>query len=96
MKIKKKRVVYGLGVAVLAAAGVYVFSGSKGASAPSGAALPGEIRKSSYLGKHIEYGVHTAVGELFVVDHERGEPLASGTPVWISFSTKGVVIVPTR
>lgn len=33
MKIKKKRVVYGAGVAVLAAAGVYVLSGSKGARA---------------------------------------------------------------
>jgi HlyD family secretion protein len=33
MKNMKKRVVYGVGVAVLAAAGVYVFSGSKGARA---------------------------------------------------------------
>jgi HlyD family secretion protein len=33
MKSMKKRVVYGVGVAVLAAAGVYVFSGSKGARA---------------------------------------------------------------
>jgi HlyD family secretion protein len=33
MKNMKKRVVYGVGVAVLAAAGVYVFSGSKSASA---------------------------------------------------------------
>ena len=33
MKNMKKRVVYGVGVAVLAAAGVYVFSGSKSARA---------------------------------------------------------------
>jgi iron(III) transport system ATP-binding protein len=63
-------------------------------TAPSGSAMKGEIRKSSYLGKHVEYGVDTPVGELFVVDHERKVPLASGTPIWISLSEKGVVIIP--
>jgi iron(III) transport system ATP-binding protein len=61
---------------------------------PAGAAMQGVIRKASYLGRHVEYGVDSAAGDLFVVEHSSGEPLPAGTPVWITLSGKGVVVVP--
>ena len=56
--------------------------------------MEGIVRKASYLGKHVEYGVESAAGELFVVDHVRKVPLPSSTPVFVSLSESGVVIVP--
>jgi iron(III) transport system ATP-binding protein len=61
---------------------------------PAEDAMEGIVRKASYLGKHVEYGVESAAGELFVVDHARKVPLPSGTPVFVSLSESGVVIVP--
>jgi iron(III) transport system ATP-binding protein len=63
-------------------------------AAPPGAAMQGIIRKASYLGKHIEYGVDSPVGDLFVVEHSSAEPLPAGTPVWITLAGTGVVVVP--
>jgi iron(III) transport system ATP-binding protein len=59
------------------------------------AAIAGRIRKASYLGTLIEYEVESPIGELFVVQYGRREPIAPGTPVSISFALqRGVAIIP--
>jgi iron(III) transport system ATP-binding protein len=63
-------------------------------AAPPGPAMQGRVRKASYLGKHIEYGIDSPAGDLFVVEHSSEEPLPAGTPVWITLSSAGVVVVP--
>jgi iron(III) transport system ATP-binding protein len=62
--------------------------------APAGPAIQGRISKASYLGSHVEYEVGSAVGDLFVVEHGRREPLAVGSDVWIQLADRGVAIVP--
>jgi iron(III) transport system ATP-binding protein len=58
-------------------------------------ALAGTVRKTSYLGTQVEYDVESPIGNLFVVQHGRKEPIAPGTPVSISFTTqRGVAIIP--
>jgi iron(III) transport system ATP-binding protein len=58
-------------------------------------AVAGRIRKASYLGTLIEYEVESPIGELFVVQYGRKEPISPGTPVSISFALqRGVAIVP--
>ncbi|MCB5175569.1 ABC transporter ATP-binding protein [Microvirga lenta] len=64
-----------------------------------GAAGPGEVsgqvKKASYLGTQIEYEVASPMGELFVVQYGRREPIAPGTAVSISLDRqRGVAIVP--
>jgi iron(III) transport system ATP-binding protein len=57
--------------------------------------LAGTVRKTSYLGTQVEYDVESPIGNLFVVQHGRKEPIAPGTPVSISFATqRGVAIIP--
>jgi iron(III) transport system ATP-binding protein len=64
-------------------------------SASVAGALTGTVRKASYLGTQVEYEVESAIGNLFVVQYGRKEPITPGTPVSISFTTqRGVAIVP--
>ena len=64
------------------------------ASPPSGS-IAGTVRKASYLGAQVEYDVETPIGDLFVVQYGRKEPIEAGTGVSISFATqRGVAIVP--
>jgi iron(III) transport system ATP-binding protein len=57
--------------------------------------LAGTVKKASYLGTQVEYDVESPIGELFVVQYGRKEPIAPGTPVSISFATeRGVAIIP--
>jgi iron(III) transport system ATP-binding protein len=57
--------------------------------------LTGTVRKASYLGTQVEYEVESTIGNLFVVQHGRKEPIAPGTPVSVSFTTqRGVAIIP--
>jgi iron(III) transport system ATP-binding protein len=60
----------------------------------NGAGLPAEVVKASYLGDHMEYTVATSLGELFVVTHEAGEPIAAGTWLSLGFRESGVTILP--
>ena len=47
------------------------------------------------VGTQIEYEVESPIGELFVVQYGRKEPIAAGTPVSISFALqRGVAIIP--
>lgn len=64
-------------------------------AATTSGALTGTVRKASYLGTQVEYEVDSAIGDLFVVQYGRKEPIAPGTPVSISFANlRGVAIVP--
>ena len=65
------------------------------AARPDAPAIGGRITKASYLGKHVEYTVETAVGALFVIDHSATTLLPPGREVWITLAVRGVVIVPT-
>ena len=56
--------------------------------------LPGTVRKCAYLGNHLDLMIETAVGELFVISHDVDDMLAPGTPVWLSFASSGVILVP--
>ncbi len=55
--------------------------------------LPGRILHSSYLGAHMEYEVETAVGTLFITDHESDEQLPVATEVSLGFKAKGIALV---
>jgi iron(III) transport system ATP-binding protein len=61
---------------------------------PAGPALAGRVTKASYLGKHLEYTVETAHGALFVVDHVQTHPIAAGADAWITFGTRGTIVMP--
>jgi iron(III) transport system ATP-binding protein len=61
---------------------------------PAGPALPGRVSKASYLGKHLEYTVETALGALFVVDHLQTHPIAAGSDAWITFGARGAIVMP--
>ena len=61
---------------------------------PAGPALAGRVTKASYLGKHLEYTVETALGALFVIDHLQTHPIAAGADAWITFRTRGTIVMP--
>jgi iron(III) transport system ATP-binding protein len=58
-------------------------------------AVSGLVKKASYLGTQVEYEIESPMGDLFVVQHGRKEPIAPGSPVSIAFALqRGVAIVP--
>jgi iron(III) transport system ATP-binding protein len=58
-------------------------------------AIAGQVKKASYLGTQVEYEVESPIGELFVVQYGRKEPIQPGTPVAITFAVqRGVAIIP--
>jgi iron(III) transport system ATP-binding protein len=64
-------------------------------TASQAGAIPGSIKKASYLGTQVEYDVGSPIGDLFVVQYGRKDAIAPGTPVSISFATqRGVAIIP--
>jgi iron(III) transport system ATP-binding protein len=65
------------------------------AAKPDGLAFAGRIIRMSYGGSKFEYTVETTLGELFIIDQAKRQPLARGATVWISFVEHGVSIVPT-
>jgi iron(III) transport system ATP-binding protein len=57
--------------------------------------IAGLVKKASYLGTQVEYDVESPIGNLFVVQYGRKEPIAPGTPVSITFPLqRGVAIIP--
>jgi len=56
--------------------------------------LPALVRKSTYLGSHMEYVLETVAGELFAIDHDMAHAVAVGTRVFAQFQAHGVAIVP--
>ena len=61
---------------------------------PAAPHLAGRIAKSSYLGKHMEYSVETAAGNLFVIDTNVASPFAPGTGVWLSIRDNAALVLP--
>ena len=61
--------------------------------AVAGADLKATVRKSIYLGGHFEYTVASAVGDLFVIDHEGEAAQVPGTEVGLRFRGRGVALV---
>ncbi|MDJ1159660.1 ABC transporter ATP-binding protein [Chelatococcus sp. SYSU_G07232] len=61
---------------------------------PARPAIAARIAKAAYLGKHLEYTVESPLGELFVIDRVKNEPLVAGADVWLGFADRDVTIVP--
>jgi iron(III) transport system ATP-binding protein len=64
------------------------------AARPNTPAIAGSLRKSAYLGTHMEYTVTTGAGDLFVVDRAVSRPLPIGAEVWLALGDHGITIVP--
>jgi iron(III) transport system ATP-binding protein len=58
-----------------------------------GDGFPGIVRKSSYLGDHVEIIVATPIGELFVISRQTDQIPAAGTSVNLSFAPQGIALV---
>jgi iron(III) transport system ATP-binding protein len=57
--------------------------------------IMGTVKKASYLGTQVEYDVESPIGDLFVVQYGRKDPIAPGTPISISFAMqRGIAIIP--
>ncbi|CAH1692287.1 CP4-6 prophage; ABC transporter ATP-binding protein AfuC [Hyphomicrobiales bacterium] len=56
--------------------------------------LPGIVRKSSYLGNHVDLIVESPVGELFVISPDTQRPPAAGDSIALAFAETGLVLVP--
>jgi len=61
---------------------------------PAEPALEARLTKAAYLGKHVEYELESSIGELFVVEYGRKEPLPSGSTVWMRFAGHSIAVVP--
>ncbi|MBR0717253.1 ABC transporter ATP-binding protein [Bradyrhizobium liaoningense] len=58
-----------------------------------GDGLPGTVRKSSYLGDHVEMIVSTPIGELLVITRQTDPLPVAGAPVNLSFAQQGIALV---
>jgi iron(III) transport system ATP-binding protein len=58
-------------------------------------ALAGQVLKSTYMGSHAEYTIRTAVGDLFVIGHDRFARRMPGEEVGLTFAPEGVILVRT-
>jgi iron(III) transport system ATP-binding protein len=58
--------------------------------------LGGIVRKTVYLGSHVEYelAIEGIGAEVLVIDPETARPLAPGTPVILQLQTQGAALVP--
>jgi iron(III) transport system ATP-binding protein len=63
---------------------------------PDAPAIAARILRAAYIGRHVEYRVHSPLGELFVIERARRHPVKPGTDVWISLSPDGVAIIRER
>ncbi|MXN66887.1 ATP-binding cassette domain-containing protein [Stappia sp. GBMRC 2046] len=55
--------------------------------------LPVVVRKSVYLGSHMEYALESEVGELFAIDHNVAGAVAPGTDAVACFTETGMALV---
>jgi iron(III) transport system ATP-binding protein len=56
--------------------------------------VPGTIRKVTYVGRHLEFAVETAAGNVFVVSRDVDGPFAEGDAIGIGFPDRGPVLIP--
>ena len=64
-------------------------------SRQNSSSLRGVVRKTAYLGTHMEYTVEAPIGQLFIVDRDVAHPIPAGTEVAINLSDHGVALVPS-
>ena len=64
-------------------------------SRQNSSSLRGVVRKTAYLGTHMEYTVEAPIGQLFVVDRDVAHPIPAGAEVAINLSDHGVALVPS-
>ncbi len=55
--------------------------------------LKARITKAAYIGKHMEYTLETAAGELFAVDEVGPDPLKKGDDAFVDFKVEQVKIL---
>ncbi|MFD1626175.1 ABC transporter ATP-binding protein [Azospirillum griseum] len=60
----------------------------------TGNGVPVTVRKATYLGSHMEYGLTSALGDLFAIDTNVVNPVPAGTTVTARFADDGVMVVP--
>jgi iron(III) transport system ATP-binding protein len=63
------------------------------ASEPRPDAIEGNVAKATYLGSHVEYGIETTLGELFVIDRRVERILVPGSTVSVTFGQRGITLV---
>jgi iron(III) transport system ATP-binding protein len=56
--------------------------------------LPTTGHYRSNKNNHLDLMIETTVGELFVISHDVDDVLLPGAPVWLSFASSGVILVP--
>ncbi len=59
----------------------------------SGSGMPGCIRKTTYLGSHMEYRVDSPLGELFVINAQVDQPIPADAPVTLTLADHGVTLM---
>ncbi len=55
--------------------------------------LPGECKRTAYLGSRIEYVVATPWGELLVFEGEGSQPVERGSPVGVAFDPQAAIVL---
>ncbi len=60
----------------------------------AGLSIAGRVRKSTYVGNHMEYVVETSYGNWFATTSEVDHVFAENTEVGVSFADRGPVLLP--
>jgi iron(III) transport system ATP-binding protein len=62
---------------------------------PAGASdgIPGELKKVTYVGSHLEYFIETSHGPVFATDDDVNAPFEPGQTVTVAFADPGPVLV---
>ena len=79
----------GLGKAFVAIRPNRVVIGAAGASN----AISGDLRKITYVGRHLEYFIDTGLGPVFAVDPDVNAGFQPGQPVSVTFAAPGPVLL---
>jgi iron(III) transport system ATP-binding protein len=64
-----------------------------GSGDASGGGIPVTVRKATYLGSHMEYGLASEFGDLFVVDPNVANPVPAGATALATFTGDGIAAV---
>ncbi len=63
-------------------------------TAPSGSnPLPGQVLVTTFLGRHVQYNVRTAIGE-FVVKADQSKVYSIGSEVFLDLSANKIILIP--
>jgi iron(III) transport system ATP-binding protein len=55
--------------------------------------IKGKVRKSVYLGGHVEYELDTPLGNIFAIDHHAIDAIGEGQQVSIKIAQRGIALV---